>query len=329
MIGRRAFVGVVGLLATAAGRAAWSQQPGRLPRLALVDPGLSVESIAEGGQANWDALFRGLRAQGLVEGETIGIERWTAAGAMDLDGLAQQIVATEPDLLVGFGRFLIEALGQATSTIPIVGLGTFRDINYARPGGNVTGIDVTGGTAILVKQLELLSVSAPAAARVGYLATRESWEGPIGAAVREAASQLGLTVPAVTVAPPVGEATIRAAFAGIEGGAPEALYIGPLGAFTPYFALIASLALEHRLPATSGFSELPAAGLLMSYGPDLPETFRRAAHYVDRILAGAQPGGMAIELPSAFEFVVNLRTAESLGLTLPPEIMLLATEFIE
>jgi putative ABC transport system substrate-binding protein len=241
-------------------------------------------------------------------------------------------VATEPDLILAWGRGLVEALGGATTTIPIVGLGSmFRPPfiqTLARPAGNITGTGI-GGPEAFAKDLQLLSNSVPAATRVGYLATQGSWDGPVGASLRQAAGGLGLELSAVIVESPVNDATIRAAFAGVDGGALDALYIGPLNAFTPYDALIARLALEHRLPAMSSSRGQTEAGLLMSYAADDPTMFHRGAYYVDRILAGTDPGEMAIEQPTEFAFVVNLRTAEALGLALPPEIIVFATEVIE
>jgi putative ABC transport system substrate-binding protein len=202
-------------------------------------------------------------------------------------------------------------------------------VNYARPGGNVTGIDMEAGVESFVEDVELLHVALPTATRIGYLATQRSWDGPIAAVMREAAGKLGLTLSHVAIEPPISEPTIRAAFASIASAALEALYVNPSAAFGPYHALIGGLALEQGLPSMSSFREQAEAGGLISFGTDDPALFRRGADYVDRILDGGDPGEMAIEQSIEFEIVVNLRTAAALGLTMPQELMLRASEVIQ
>lgn len=316
------------LLATAP--IASAQPIADLPRIAIVEAGEPIENMTIDGHPYWHALLTAMRDLGLIEGETVAIDRWTAGDttAVGLASLAQAVIAARPDIVIPRGLTTIDAFRKATATIPIIGLGTFPpDIDLAHPGANITGIEATAGVEIYMKQLQMLQAAAPAATAIAWVGPAPVWEGPIGEAVRQSARELGLELLLVVVDIPVTAETIRQSFDRL--GDVEGLVVSPAIAMTPHHALVAELAGATRLPAIGLQRVYADAGLMMTYGPDLPYAYRRGAVYVARILGGAAPSELAIEQARKFDLVINLRTAAALGVTLPPGIMLMATDIIE
>src|SRR5688572_1438308 len=226
------------------------------------------------------------------------------------------------------------AAQQATSTVPIVailatGEALERGIvdSIARPGGNITGMAGISGTQMEGKQLQLLTEAVPAASRVAILAyaTGVSFE-PRAQALQSAAPLLGVQLQVFPVQNPGG---IEDAFAAMSAAGVHALKILPASWFDPLWEQMADLTARHRLPALTEYMEFPRAGGLMAYGVDLLDNYRRAATYVDKLLKGARPGDLPMERPMRFEFVINLRTAQALGLTIPHHVLLQATEVIQ
>ena len=220
---------------------------------------------------------------------------------------------------------------EATHTIPIVGATLGTDpvaaglaASFAHPGGNVTGF--TGfGIELSGKRLQLLKEASPAIARIAAL-----WNPaqPIAlrSATEEAARTLGVELRTIEVATP---AQIPAGFEAAVAGGTEALVVLPDAMFWNERARIAALAAKHRVPAVYPEREYADDGGLLAYGASVPDNFRRAATYVDKILKGAKPADLPIQLPTKFELVVNLKTAQALGLTIPPSILARADEVIE
>jgi len=304
-----------------------------LPRVALIEQGDITANMVEGGHPYWSALLSRLRELGYVEGETIAIERWSGRGTT-ADGFAElsrRIVGTTPDLIVARGRNAIRNTRSATTEIPIVGLGTFPtdlQARLARPGGNTTGISASFGSALYSKMVQILHDAVPTASRFAIFGPREWW-ARYEKTVQNAAMQLGITLVPVFVEEPVTEATIRSAVGSIAGQEIHAVYISAsLDLYTHRDFLAAQIATT-RLPAIAFQLEHAAAGQLISYAPDFIGSYRRLATYVDRILKGADPGELPIEQPTEIKLVVNLKTARALGVTLPPAIMIQATEIIE
>ena len=219
-----------------------------------------------------------------------------------------------------------------TQTIPIVftggdPVGRGFVSNLARPGGNVTGMATTTGAELVGKRLQLLVETVPTVRRVGYLGPRRSWEAAEGA-LRSAASVLGVTLVPVFFDEPVEENDIRRAFADLVDNGVQA-YVRGQAQVNARVQLFADLALENRLSAIAANSPFPRLGGLMSYGANAPDFTRRAGGYIARILDGAYPGDLPVQQPTVFDFVINLKTARELGITIPPAIMIRATEFIE
>lgn len=284
-----------------------------------------------------EALMLGLRERGFVEGRNLVIEFPDAQGREDrLPEIAAELVRSQVDLILVFGPAPLEAARQATKTIPLVMVASSSDpvaegvaVSLARPGGNVTGLTYAEPDRFK-KQLELLKSAAGHAAHLAVLwdfnveLFRRYWEVPLA----DAGRILGMDIQEPVRVQDVAE--LPEAFALMKRRKVDSMLVASGGGvLLPARARVSELAIQHRLPAIAAFKEFPQAGLLMSYGPDLPDINRRAAGYVERILKGARPGDLPIELPSKFELVFNLKTANALGLTLPQSLMLRADEVIQ
>jgi putative ABC transport system substrate-binding protein len=197
--------------------------------------------------------------------------------------------------------------------------------SLARPGGNITGLTWSVGPEIEAKRLQLLHEAVPGVTRVAYLRGDTEGDTPWVRGVRAAAQALGITLVEVEHA---GDDFARA-FTAIGGARVAALFVSVNPAAFARRGLIVDFARRHRLPSAHAFRESVEAGGLMSYGVDASDLFRRAAGYVDRILTGAAPGDLPIEQPTRFELVVNLKTARTLGLTIPQAVLVRADEVIE
>jgi putative ABC transport system substrate-binding protein len=314
---------------------ALAQPDGRLARVAIVTQGEPREAIAPGDHPMWGSFFAELQRLGHQEGVTVAIDRWAVESRSEehLRALAQRIVETKPDVIYLRGTVLLDMLMAATTTIPIVANGTWlpQDVaSYRRPGGNVTGIDGTAGFEIFSKQVQLLYEAVPTIRRVAWLGPENNWEdAPTTAAALSASAQLGLELEPAYVDLAASEESIRRAFELIAQHGFDALIVGVAVIMTRHTELIAGLALATSLPAIGFQRRYAEAGLLMAYSAEQASLYRRGAALVDQILDGADPSRMPIERPTRFDFVVNLRTASALGLTLPPATMLFATEIIE
>ncbi len=294
---------------------------------------LSVAPV-DGDKELVAAFQQGLRKLGYVEGENVVIEVRHAAQRLErLPKLAAELVNLKIDVAVVYGGPALLALRKVHDSLPIVmtvhadpvGTGLVRSL--ARPGGQLTGL--TDGHADLApKRLELLKTAAPSASRLAALLNSRTPHARRQLDhIRGAASALGLTLLVFDVR---GPDDIDRVFATAVKERADAVFIIPDPSWTRgQSARIAEVAMKHRLPAigtTSGFAE---AGLLMSYGTNFAELWRRSAAYVDKILKGAKPGDLPIEHPTKFDLVINLRTAKTLGLTIPQSLLLRADHVIE
>ncbi len=286
-----------------------------------------------GQEANLEAFRQGLRDHGWIEGRNIVIEyRWAQAKFERLPELATELVRLKVDLIVAPTSLNVQAVKQATSTIPIVfpvhsdPIGAGHIASLARPGGNITGLTQVQ-SELDAKGLELLKETVPEVTRVAVLWAPD-WpaHGPVLKAVEATARTLGLQLQTLA---PRSAAEFESAFSAMVREHAGALRVlsAPL-----YFAerrQLADLALKHRLPAMFGPREYAEAGGLMSYGANLRDMFRRAAAYVDKILKGAKPADLPVEQPTKFELVINLKTAKALGLTIPQSVLIRADEVIQ
>jgi putative ABC transport system substrate-binding protein len=278
------------------------------------------------------AFDEGLRELGYVEGRNIVIERRFAWGKQELlPGLAVELVGLNVDVIVTGANPVIAAVKQATSTIPVV-MAAGRDpvgsgfvASLSRPGGNITGVTSDPTPEVQAKRLELLMELVPRATRVAVLRN----PSPPGAetyrkVVESAAGKLGISLQLVEAR---GRNEFDGAFAAMARELADAVVVLPDPIFFTARKQVVELATKYRLPAVYHAREFVEIGGLMSYGSSLDYQFRRAAVYVDKILKGAKPGDLAVEQVAKLELVINLKTAQALGLVIPPSLQLRA-EFV-
>ena len=311
----------------AAPRMSAAQQPAKKPRI-----GFLVMSSPAIVSRNLEAFRRGLHEHGWLEGQNITVEyRWAEGKVERLPDLAAELVRLKVALIVVLGTQASQAVKQATNTIPIVmvvsdAVGTSLVTSLARPGGNITGLSFLG-PELSEKRLELLKEAVPGVSRVAIL-----WHGGHPSAIlamqeMEAASHsLGVQLQSLEVR---GLNDFARAFeAAAREGAP-ALIVLSSAFFGAERRRIVDLVTTYRLPSMFPYREDVEAGGLMSYGPSLPDLWRRASTYVDKILKGAKPADLPVEQPMRFELLINLKTAQALGLTIPPTLLFQADEVIK
>jgi putative ABC transport system substrate-binding protein len=322
------------LITLLAGAAAWplaarAQQPDRIRRIGAL---AGIEDDAE-GQARFAAFQQGLRQLGWTDGRNLQIDyRWGGGNADNIRKHAAELAALAPDVILAAGVAAAGSLLQATRTVPIVfvivpdpvGAG-FVD-SLARPGGNATGL-ISFEYSISAKWLELLKQVAPNATRVAVLRdpTISSGIGQFGA-IQAVAPSLGVEVSPVNVRDAGEIERAIAAFARPSNGG---LIVTVSALVVVHRDLIITLAARHKLPAVFYERFFVAGGGLISYGPDYLDEFRRAAVYVDRILRGEKPADLPVQAPTKYKLVINLKTAKTLGLTMPPSLLATADEVIE
>jgi putative ABC transport system substrate-binding protein len=325
-IGRRAFITLLG------GAAAWplaarAQQSGKLPTI-----GFLALAPASAYARRVEALREGLRDLGYTEGKNIVIEfRW-ADSVDQLPAFAAELVRMNVDVIFANSSTLVEPARRATKTIPIVfsnhadPVGTGHVASLPRPGGNITGLSMLL-TDLVAKELEILTQAIPHATRIGVLwnPTTPSHQLALPA-VETAGGKLGIRL---VVVPARTADDFEGAFSTMSQAGVAGLLVVASPLFTIQRALLAELALKHRLPQMVGTREEAEAGAFMSYGADLDDLYRRAALYIDKILKGAKPADLPVEQASKYQLVINLKTAKALGLTVPDKLLARADEVIE
>ena len=278
------------------------------------------------------AFEESLRELGYVEARNLVVERRYAAFKYDrLPDLAAELVRLKPDVIVTGGNPSIAALKQTSTTVPIVmawaidPVGAGLVISLARPGGNITGSTLSTGPEFIATQLEILNEIVPRLSRVAIL-RQTGRSGAETTALESAARKLGLTILFADVRTPND---IEGAFATMTRSRADAFLI--LGGSMTYVSRqqIADLAVQHRLPGIDLLREYAEAGLLLTYGPNAVAQYRRTASYVDKILKGAKPADLLVQLPTKFDLVINLKTAKALGLAIPPLLLGRADQLIE
>ena len=323
-------LGVVALVVAFAlcGAVAEAQQQGKVAKLGWLGA-RPADTAAE----QRESLGRELRVRGYVDGKSIAFEYRYADNKLDrLPALAEELVNLKVDVILTGSTAEAIAAKNATRTIPIVFLGGGDPVaaglvdSFARPGGNITGF-ATITPVLAGKRLELLKETVPKLSRVALLWNPQtSGSSLVWKESQLAALELGLTLHSMEV---------RSAN-DFEGAFKAAIKVGSAAfavAGSPFMSShqnqIADLATRYRLPAIYTRGDYVASGGLMSYGADLSELYKRAAYYVDRILKGAMPADLPVEQPMRFEMVINLKTAKTLGLTIPPIVLMRATKVIK
>ena len=307
-----------------------AQQPQKVPRIGYLTP---LDPATDSTRA--EAIRLALRERGYIEGQNIAFEyRYTEGKRGRQSELAAELVRLKVDIiLVTGGDPVIRAAKNATKTIPIVMIGASADPveagyveSLSRPGGNVTGITNLVGE-LGGKRLELLKEAVPKLARVAVLYDPASPNNVLELKeVQTAARALGLTVRSWEVRAADG---FEKVFAALIKERPDGLYVLGGALMRPNEKRIVGFALKSRLPSMYQSREGVDAGGLMYYGADLVDSYRRVAYFVDRILKGAKPADLPVEQPTKFEFVINLKTAKQIGLTIPPEVLARATRLIK
>jgi ABC-type uncharacterized transport system substrate-binding protein len=317
-VNRRELIAVLGVAWPLAVRA----QQSKIPRIGIIDDA-----------PIWDHFRRGLRDAGYLERQNIAFEYRSAAGQPErLAAAAQQLAALPVDIIVTSGTAATRAAQQATGTIPIVMIAIGDPVragvvpNLARPGGNITGNSMLGAE-MTPKRAQLLKQLVPQLSRLAFLWNRnnashlaylDEWR----AAVPKVDAQLLF----IEVS---RDEEFELAFEGMMQERADALSITADPFHLSHVAWIIEFVAKHRLPTMYVLKENVAAGGLISYGPSIPDLYRRAAGYVHKILQGASPADLPVEQPVKFELAINARTARAIGLDLPPMLLALADEVIE
>jgi len=333
---RRDFVFIYGGAALAWPLAAHAQLPEKMYRVAILAGGDALANLSEtSGLRHWRALFEELRRLGYDEGRNLVIDRRSTEGdSRRVPELVREIVSLDPDVVFAVRPDLVKALRAATTKIPIIAfsgdpvLYGFAE-SLARPGGNITGFTIDAGPELVAKRMTLLREAVPALTRLAVLMLRQYWDGLIGDAYRESARNLGIALVAAPLDAPVHEESYQRAFADMVRERADAVIVSPQSENLVNRRLIAELAAEARLPSMYQWREQVEAGGLMAYTIDLADIFRLVAGYVGLILEGANPAEMPFQQPTKYELIINLKTAEALGLAIPPALLARADEVIE
>jgi putative ABC transport system substrate-binding protein len=325
---RRQFITLLGGAAATWPLAARAQQPAKIPRIGFL--GNSTATM----EANLIGPLRdGLRELGYEEGRNVIIEfRWADGKYDQFPALVAELLAAKVDVIITAGTPATLAIKKATSTVPLVYIavgdpvGTGVVPNLGRPGGNITGLssiapDLEG------KRLELLREVVPKLSHVAFfLNPANAFHTASMRQARVAAQSLGIKLQPMEVNK---SEQLDGAFASIVKEKPDALLILADRVFLHNRKRMMEFAIQQRLPSVNAYRELVEAGGLISYGPSYEDMHRRAAVYVDKILKGTKPADLPIEQPTKFTLLINLKTAKTLGLTVPPTLVARADELIE
>ena len=332
---RRQFLGVIGGAVVGWPLAAQAQQPRKPRRLAFVHSGIKADKLIETGGTLWIRRFyEELRRLGYTEGGNLVVERYSAEGHSDrFAALTAEVVSRNPDVIVSNLNALIKTFLAATATIPVVGI-TSDPIaggliaSLARPGGNLTGVSVEAGPEILTKRLQVMKEAMPSAVKIAYLLANSRPNVIDSEAFHAATRQLGLVL-TVRLHSQVDEAQLRRSFAEMAEARPDAILLDGSGSFLAFRALLVELAAQNRIPVLYPFRDYVEQGGLIAFAPDLGELAERMASDVNQIFNGAKAGDIPFYQPNKFELIVNLKTAKTLDLVLPPTLLATADEVIE
>ena len=332
---RRDFITLFGGAAATWPLSARAQQSARMKRIAFVSPSRKVSEMSLSGPPHYRAFFEELSRLGYVEGQNLGMERYSGGGQPERYAeLVRDVVKTHPDLIVALAASLSLDFKMATTTIPVVAIVNEPTVlglvpSIARPGGNITGVTISAGLELVGKRIGLLVEAMPKLSTVGYLVSRSSWDDQRGAAAREAAKGAGISFKAAVLGSAFNEAEYQRIFRSMEQDRADALMVSDEAEHLTNLATIVDLAAKGRIPTNYPFREFVEGGGLMAYSIDLPDTFRRLANLVDKVLRGANPADIPFFQPTKFEMSINLKTAKTLGLEMPAILLASADQVIE
>ncbi len=337
---RRGFLSLAGAAAIFP-HVALAQRAVTGPRVALISSGAPVTEMTATGAPEWRTFIPELGRLGYVEGRTISFERYLATPTNSAD-VARIVVGSAPDAVYSGGGTASTTLAitALSKTLPVVlltsdpvGQGVFT--NLARPGGNVTAIATTASPESQAKNLELLAETIRTATRVAYFVAGVGGQPNLVVQVHvdaasAAAEKLGLAFSTVVVEDlPPNEAEYRRAFAAALATKPDIVQFGISAAISNGSEILAKLALDASIPAASPYGRFAEAGGLLSYGSNALDNYRKAAGYIALVLQGARPGELPVLLPTLFDLIVNLKTAKTIGVTVPESILVQATQVIQ
>jgi putative ABC transport system substrate-binding protein len=325
---RREFLGLIGGAAAAWPLAATAQQPAKLPTIGFLYSGLQQESAA------YLAAFRaGLKETGYVEGNNVAIElRWGEGHSENLPAMAADLAGRNVAVICANNINAALAAEAATTTIAIVFMMAGDPVedglvnSFSHPGGNATGIQLLNAE-IVSRRLQLLHELMPSATQIGFLVRSTSPTADFQVkSARAAAEAIGLRI---QVARTFDEGDFDQTFQALAAAKADALLVGTDAFFNNRREQLAALAMRYHLPSMFDFRESAVAGGLMSYGASLTDAHRNMGVYAGRILKGEQPSELPVMQPAKFEFVINLKTAKALGLTVPATLLAQADDVIE
>jgi putative ABC transport system substrate-binding protein len=328
---KRAGLSAIACVFVVAGAVAQAQQPEKIPRIGYLAPLSPASESARTGAFN-----QGLRDLGYIEGKNILVEYRYAEGNIDrLSGFVAELVQLKIDVLVAEGLSAARAAKKLTKMVPIITVTSGDPVaagivdSLARPGGNITGLtrltrDLSG------KRLELLKETVPRMSRVGILLATGTGSETAAMGFKEyevAARALKIQLQPQEVRG--SKPDLDGAFEAAAKGRVQAMIVSTSPLIRSHTKAIADLAIKNRLPSMYEASDFVEAGGLVSYSTNDAEVFRRAATYIDKILKGTMPADLPVEQPTKFEFVINLKTAKQIGLTIPPNVLARADKVIK
>jgi putative ABC transport system substrate-binding protein len=333
---RRAFIAALG------SAAAWplvarAQLPRKVYHIAWITPSVPISELTESSDIQaYPAFLSELRRLGYVEGQNLILDRYSGEGRPErYSDVARDAVARRPDLVFTVGNAIARHLQQASTTIPIVALvadpiASGLSASLAHPSGNLTGVSIDAGIEIWGKRLALLKETAPRLSSAGFLSSKRIWNDQAQMApLREAATQLGISLVGCILNGALQESDYRHAFAAMPQDRLDALVVSSDPENFANRELIVELVAKAKLPAIFPYSEFVQAGGLMAYGADVADTHRQAARQIDQLLKGAKPSDVPFLQQTKFDLVINLKAAKALRLNVPPTLLARADEVIE
>jgi putative ABC transport system substrate-binding protein len=332
---RREFIGLVG-----GGAAAWpvagrAQQAQRPHRLAFVHSGIPTDKLTATGGPFWiKRFYETLEKLGYSEGRNLVVERYSAEGQSDrFATLAAEVVSRKPDVIVSNLNALIKTFLGTTTTIPIVGITSDPVVSgliasLSRPGGNLTGVSVEAGPQIIAKRIQIIKEAMPSAVNVAYLLSGSRPDGVGDESYHAAARQLGIGLTDRFLSQ-ADEAQLRRSFAEMTEQRTDAVLVDSSGSLLASRALLVELAANSRIPVVYPYRDYVEQGGLMAYAPDLGELAERMANDVNQIFEGVKAADIPFYQPNKFQLIINLKTAKTIGIEMPPALLARADEVIE